>query len=50
MKIQVKEFVKKKIEVLVKRDIQEWPPACTGWLYHPQRPRVSEKHPQEKLQ
>lgn len=32
MKIQVKEFVKKKIEVLVKRDIQEWPPACTGWV------------------
>ena len=26
MKIQVKQFAKKKIEALVKKDMQEWPP------------------------
>ena len=28
MKIQVKQFAKKKIEALVKKDMQEWPPGC----------------------
>lgn len=32
MKIQVKQFAKKKIEALVKKDMQEWPPGCAGWL------------------
>ena len=30
MKIQVKQFTKKKIEALVKKDMQEWPPGCAG--------------------
>lgn len=45
MKIQIKQFAKKKIEALVKRDMQEWPP---GWMYQPKRPCVPEKHLQEK--
>lgn len=32
MKIQIKQFAKKKIEALVKRDMQEWPPVCAGWM------------------
>ncbi len=48
MKIQVKQFAKKKIEALVKKDMQEWPPGCAGWMYQPKRPYVPEKHPQEK--
>lgn len=32
MKIQVKQFAKKKIEALVKKDMQEWPPGCAGWI------------------
>lgn len=47
MKIQVKQFAKKKIEALVKRDMQEWPPVCAGWMYQPKRPCVPEKHLQE---
>ena len=35
MKIQVKQFAKKKIEALVKKDMQEWPPGCAGWMYQP---------------
>lgn len=35
MKIQVKQFAKKKIEALVKKDMQEWPPGCAGWMYVP---------------
>ena len=46
MKIQVKQFAKKKIEALVKKDMQEWP--CAGWMYQPKRPYVPEKHLQEK--
>lgn len=40
MKIQVKQFAKKKkIEALVKKkDMQEWPPGCAGWMYQPKRP------------
>ena len=38
----------KKIEALVKRDMQEWPPVCAGWMYQPKRPCVPEKHLQEK--
>ena len=38
MKIQVKQFAKKKIEALVKKDMQEWPPVCAGWMYQPKRP------------
>lgn len=30
MKIQVKQFAKKKIEALVKKDMQEWPPGCAA--------------------
>ena len=41
MKIQVKQFAKKK-------DMQEWPPGCAGWMYQPKRPYVPEKHLQEK--
>ena len=37
MKIQIKQFAKKKIEALVKRDMQEWPPVCAGWMYQPKR-------------
>ena len=48
MKIQVKQFAKKKIEALVKKDMQEWPPGCAGWMYQPKRPYVPEKHLQEK--
>lgn len=48
MKIQIKQFAKKKIEALVKRDMQEWPPVCAGWMYQPKRPGVPEKHLQEK--
>ncbi len=48
MKIQVKQFAKKKIEALVKKDMQEWPPGCAGWMYQPKRPCVPEKHLQEK--
>ena len=48
MKIQIKQFAKKKIEALVKRDMQEWPPVCAGWMYQPKRPCVPEKHLQEK--
>ena len=48
MKIQVKQFTKKKIEALVKKDMQEWPPGCAGWMYQPKRPYVPEKHLQEK--
>mgnify|MGYP000264278533 CR=1 FL=1 len=40
MKIQVKQFAKKKIEALVKKDMQEWPPGCAGWMYQPKRPYV----------
>lgn len=47
MKIQVKQFTKKKIEALVKKDMQEWPPGCAGWMYQPKRPYVPEKHLQE---
>ena len=43
MKIQVKQFAKKKIEALVKKDMQEWPPGCAGWMYQPKRPYVPEK-------
>ena len=30
MKIQIKQFAKKKIEDLEKRDMQEWPPVCVN--------------------
>ena len=41
MKIQVNQFAKKKIEALVKKDMQEWPPGCAGWMYQPkQKPPI----------
>ena len=41
MKIQVKQFAKKKIEALVKKDMQEWPPGCAGWMYQPKIGRAT---------
>lgn len=38
MKTHFREIVQNSIELMIRKDMEGWPPDCTGWLYQPYRP------------
>ena len=39
MEINMKSLMKKFLKNMIKKDIEDWPPECPGWLYQPYRPK-----------
>ena len=39
MEINMKSLMKKFLKNMIKKDIEDWPPECSGWLYQPYRPK-----------
>lgn len=51
MEINVKNLVKTSLDKMIKKDMEVWPPECSGWLYQPYRPKSqpvkNNTHPQD---
>lgn len=43
MKYNTQKVVKKALNTMIKRDMEGWPPDCTGWMYQPKRPEQLRK-------
>lgn len=39
MEMKVRNLMKKSLEKMMKKDMEVWPPECSGWLYQPCRPK-----------
>ena len=39
MEMKVRNLIKKSLEKMMKKDMEVWPPECSGWLYQPCRPK-----------
>lgn len=39
MEMKVRNLIKKSLEKMLKKDMEVWPPECSGWLYQPCRPK-----------
>lgn len=43
MKYNTKKAIQTTINVMIRRDMEGWPPVCTGWMYQPKRPEQMQK-------
>lgn len=38
MKYNTQKVIQKTLHDMIRRDMEGWPPVCTGWMYQPKRP------------
>lgn len=43
MKYNTPKAIQKALNAMIRRDMEGWPPDCTGWVYQPNRPEQMQK-------
>ena len=43
MKYNTSKIIQKTLNDMIRRDMEGWPPVCTGWMYQPKRPEQMQK-------